>query len=146
MRRFCVNFCKRRGTGAFIRSLHRRSRERGRDSQSKCLRGLEVHSRFVFGRRLHRQIDRLCASQDAIDIGCRFLQHVDIVDPVGHEGAGCDEVAPRIDRRQAVACRKRNEEIAMGDDRGIWYHEEAAVGHSRNDSIDCSTPAASLLI
>ena len=60
-----------------------------------------------------------------------LLQHVDVVDPVGHEGAGCDEVAPRINRWQAVASRKRNEEIAMADDRGIRYREEAAVGYSR---------------
>ena len=61
--------------------------------------GLEVDHQLVLGRRLHRQVGRLGAAQDAIDIGRSLLQHVDIVNSVGHEPAGCDEEAPRIDRR-----------------------------------------------
>src|ERR1700681_4638514 len=42
-----------------------------------------------------------------------------------------DEIAPRVNRGQTVACCERDNEIAMGDDRGIRDDEEAAVGHSR---------------
>jgi hypothetical protein len=38
--------------------------QRWRNGEPKCLGGLEVDGRFVFGRRLHRQIDGLCTTQD----------------------------------------------------------------------------------
>src|ERR1700730_4459834 len=69
--------------------------------------------------------------QDAIDIRRRLLKYVDVVNSVGHEGAGGDEITPRVNRGQTVACCERDNEIAMGDDRGIRDDEEAAVGHSR---------------
>jgi hypothetical protein len=37
---------------------------------------------FELDRRLHRKIDGFCAAQDAIDIGSRLLEHVDVVDAV----------------------------------------------------------------
>jgi hypothetical protein len=32
--------------------------------------GLAVHDHLKFGRELHREVARLLAAQDAIDIGC----------------------------------------------------------------------------
>ena len=37
--------------------------------QGECLGGLAVHDHLELGRKLHREIARLLAAQDAIDIG-----------------------------------------------------------------------------
>ena len=45
--------------------------DRLRNRKPKRLGGLEVDNQFVLGRRLHRQVGRLFAFEDAIDIACR---------------------------------------------------------------------------
>src|SRR5262249_27383166 len=45
------------------------------------------------------------------------------------ECAGCDEIAPRIDRGQTVACRECNDEVAMGYDRGVGDKQETTIRH-----------------
>src|SRR2546421_7171400 len=51
-------------------------------------------------RSLHRQVGGFVAAQDAVDIGRRLPNRVDVVDPVGHETAGVDELTVDVDRRQ----------------------------------------------
>ena len=43
-----------------------------RHVEAERLRGLEIDHQLVFGRRLHRKVDRLLALQDAINIGMRW--------------------------------------------------------------------------
>src|SRR5437763_11808125 len=54
-----------------------------RHLEAERLGGLEVEHRLVFGRRLHRQVSRLLALEDAIDIAGRLPVSVDVVSPVG---------------------------------------------------------------
>ena len=51
-------------------------KERFRDRQTKCLRSFEVDDQFELGRELDRQIGRLLALEDAINIDCRSTVHV----------------------------------------------------------------------
>ena len=44
------------------------SEHRGRQVEAQRLRGLEVYHQLVLGRRLHRQVGRLLALEDAIDV------------------------------------------------------------------------------
>ena len=47
------------------------SENRVRYFDTERLRGLEVDHEFVFGGRLHRQVRRLLALEDAIDVASR---------------------------------------------------------------------------
>ena len=51
-----------------IRSPRRHGRARSVDFKAERLRGLEVDDQLVFGRKLNRQIARLFAPEDSIDI------------------------------------------------------------------------------
>src|SRR5262245_26974450 len=59
--------------------------ERWRNFQAECLGRLEIDHQFVLGWRLHRQVGRLFALQDAIDVGSRAPELVDEIRPVGDE-------------------------------------------------------------
>src|SRR5262245_7574083 len=43
-----------------------------RNFETESLRGLQVDRQLVLGRRLHRQVGRLFALEDAIDIGVKL--------------------------------------------------------------------------
>jgi hypothetical protein len=74
---------------------------RCRHFEAEGFRGLEVDYQLVLGRRLHRQVGRLLALEDAIDIAGRALVLVDLIRPVGGEATVRRVVAERIDVRQA---------------------------------------------
>jgi hypothetical protein len=50
-------------------------------------RGLEVEDQLELRWRLNRQFARLLASQDAIDIPCRSLPLLGLIDPIRHQAA-----------------------------------------------------------
>src|SRR5262252_7497772 len=50
--------------------------------EAKRLGGLEVHGHLEFHRKLHREIARLCAAQNAVDIGGGATKDVYRVDSV----------------------------------------------------------------
>src|SRR5262245_16972923 len=97
--------------------------------------GLEFDHRLVFHQRLHRHVSGFSSAQDTIDVGCRLAKNVGTLDPVRHQAAGRDEVTGRVDRRQAVSCRKCDDEIAMHDRRVIRHHEQAPFG-AQGDQLD----------
>ena len=49
--------------------------------QTERLGGLEVDHRLVLSRRLHRQVGRLLALEDAIDVAGRLPVLVDLIGP-----------------------------------------------------------------
>jgi hypothetical protein len=53
--------------------------QRGRHVKTERFGGLEIDHRFVLGRRLHRQVGRLLALEDAIDIVGRAAVLIDQV-------------------------------------------------------------------
>jgi hypothetical protein len=75
-----------------------RGEQRRLHRKAQCLGGLEVDHQLVFRRRLHRQIGRLLALENAIHIAGRAAELVDQVDPVGNEAPGCDVEADGVDR------------------------------------------------
>ena len=68
---------------------------RGRHIEAERLGGLEIDHQFVLGRRLHRQVGRLLALEDAVDIGGRAAILVNQIGPVRDQAAGGDEVTIR---------------------------------------------------
>src|SRR6266567_7777583 len=73
-----------------------------RHFKAEGLRGLEVDHQLVFGRRLHRQVRRLLALEDAIDVTGRAAVLGDNVRPVSDQPAVCDEDAIGVDRGQSM--------------------------------------------
>jgi hypothetical protein len=60
--------CQKRTSRHLFNHLVSASEERGRHWQAECLGGLEVDHQLILGRRLHRQVGRLLALEDAIDV------------------------------------------------------------------------------
>jgi hypothetical protein len=56
--------------------------------ETECLGGLAVHDHLELGRKLHREIARLIAAQDAIDIGGGATKVVYRVGLLGEQTAG----------------------------------------------------------
>src|SRR5262245_55825620 len=96
-------------------------------SEAKRLGSLEIDDQLVFGRRLHRKIGRLLASEDTIGIRRRTPVLIHDIRTVGDQAAKCDGRAGPIDSRDTVARRKRGNLRTMSDREGIWYDDQTTV-------------------
>ena len=85
----------------------------GGHGEAECLGGLEVDHQLEIGRQLDRQIGRLLAFEDAINIAGRATVLVEPIDPVGDQAAGGDIRAVGVGRGQFVPRRKSDDQIAM---------------------------------
>ena len=95
--------------------------------EAKRLRGLEIDDQLVLGRRLHRQVGRLLALEDAIDVAGRAAELVHEIIPVGDQATAGDEVASVIDRGQLMPGRKRDDQLAMTYRQRARRHYQAAI-------------------
>src|SRR5215471_16906571 len=68
----------------------------GRHVDAERLRGLEVDHEFVLGWRLHWQIGRLLAFEDAINIIGREPPFVELIDTVAQQSASLDVILVRV--------------------------------------------------
>jgi hypothetical protein len=85
--------------------LIRTRQDGGRHFEAERLRGLEVEYKFVPRRRLHRQIGRLLALKDAVDVAGGPPVLIDVIRPIGDQAASGDEGAFEVDRGQLVPGR-----------------------------------------
>ena len=108
-----TNGLMHRSEQSLIRSPRRRGRAAWAAREAERLRGLEIDHQFVLGRRLHRQVGRLLALEDAIDVAGRAAVLVDEIRPIGDQAAGGDEESFVVDRGQFVPGRQRDDQIAM---------------------------------
>src|SRR6516165_10563427 len=86
---------------------------RWRYRKAERLGGLAVHDHLEFCRQLYREIARLLAAQNAIDIGGGATKDVYRVDSVGEQAAFSGKVRFIIDRRYVVSGRRRYDRRAM---------------------------------
>jgi hypothetical protein len=84
-----------------------------RHIETQRLRGLEIDDQLVLRRRPHRQISRLLALEDAIDVGGGAVIFVQLIDPVGDQVARTGKIAEGVDCRQLVPSRQRGERPRM---------------------------------
>src|SRR5437016_2654519 len=67
--------------------------QRRRHVEAERLRGLKVDNEFILGRRLHRQICRFFALEDAIDVLRRAPEHIARIRPIADQAAVLDGIA-----------------------------------------------------
>jgi len=87
------------------------SEHRRRNCETKRLGRFEIDCQLVFGRRLHRQVARLLALEDAINIPSRASALVDHIGSDANQTAASNEVTERVHGRQLVASRERDDLI-----------------------------------
>src|SRR5262249_60992426 len=107
-------------------------------------RGLQVDNKLVLGRRLHRQIGRLFAFEDAIDVAGRAPELIDKIRPIGDQAAGVDEDTIVVDPRQLVAGRQVDDQVAMKPYPAAAGHDLAAnrsARKGRDSGMDLSDAA-----
>src|SRR6516225_11840294 len=88
-------------------------KERMWHSEAKRLGGLEVDHQLVFGRALHWKVVGLFALEDAIHVASSLPVLIDRVSSVRDEATFSDPGTERIDRRQSVSRRQRDDQIAI---------------------------------
>jgi hypothetical protein len=94
------------------------SEQRWRHVEPERPGGLEVDDEFVLGRRLHRQVGRLLAPKDAIDVTCREPGLLDLINAVGYEPAGGYEETKGINRGQTEGRLSPGERVTRARVRG----------------------------
>src|SRR6516162_2148018 len=94
--------------------------------KAKRLGGLEVHGHLELGRKLHREIARLLAAQDAINIGGGATPEVYPVGSVGEQTGVSRELKYPIDRRYVVSGHRRYDRRAMHKHEYIRHDDQAA--------------------
>src|SRR5215510_9324095 len=84
-----------------------------RHINAERFRGLEVDQQLELGRSLHRQVGRLLAFKDAVDVAGSAAELVEEIGPIGHKAAGVDEKAVPVNCWQFMAGRQREDKIAV---------------------------------
>src|SRR6266566_5832536 len=105
--------------------------QRRRDFEPERLCRLEIDRQFILDRRLHRQVGRLLALEDAIHVACRVPKLVDESRPIGDQAAANDEVACEVNRGQFVSGRQRDDQIAMNRRQSASRYDQAAIRGTR---------------
>src|SRR6266852_115385 len=100
--------------------------ERLRDREPERLGGLEVDDQLKLGWRLHRQIARLFAAQDAISIACRASHLLNLVGPVGHQAAVGGVVTIMVDCRETESPGYLDDWLTMSRGKSIGHHDQPA--------------------
>src|SRR5439155_16645189 len=102
-----------------------------RNFQAERPRGLAVDDKLEFRRRLYRQIARLVAPENAIDISCCLSEQSFEFDPISGKTALLRMASERIDGWQAIACRQCNDEFNIGRDRSRWQNNQSGARFAR---------------
>ena len=87
----------------------------GGTSRPSAFAVLRLIDQLVLGRCLHRQVGRLLALEDAIDVASRAPELIDLIRPIGHQTAGSGEGTLEVDGGQPVLRRKLDNQLAMNE-------------------------------
>ena len=82
-------------------------------------------------RRLHRQIARLGALENAVDIGGRAPVDIGQIATIGHQAAARGEVPIGVDGGQSMPRRKRDDQVAMVGGAHVRQDHQAAIRMAR---------------
>src|SRR3982750_1444037 len=91
----------------------RARQQRRRKLKIEGLGGLQVDDQFVLVRSLYREVRRLFALENAIDVAGCAPELVGDIRAIGDQAAAGDVVARGVNRGQSVTGRQRDDQIAM---------------------------------
>src|SRR5262249_38896147 len=103
----------------------------------------QIDHQLVLGRRLHRQVGRLLALEDAIDIAGRTPALVDEIRSVGNQAARVGKATFVVDCRQLVPGCERDDQVAMKRRDGLPVTISPLFGPLANAAMPCSIPLGS---
>src|SRR5215207_9174046 len=83
--------------------------EGGRDGEAERLGCLHVDHQLEFGGLLYRQIGRLGALEDLIDVAARAAKQIGYIGPVGRQSATFGGVSEEVVCRQMMPRRERDD-------------------------------------
>src|SRR5713226_4559923 len=98
-----------------------------RHVEAELLGGLEIDHQLELDRGLNGKLARLRALEDAIGIGRRAPKIVGLVSSVGQQAAEFSEETDRIDGREPIASRQRNDLYAMDIRKATRHHDKATI-------------------
>jgi hypothetical protein len=101
----------------------------------------KIDDQLVLSRRLDRQIARLRALEDAVDIVCRAPHLVDWIRTIGDQATSGRPEAKSVDRRQSIAGRQTDNQFAKSRFRHARCHDETAIRFA----CECCNGALDLL-
>src|SRR5262249_48377986 len=105
--------------------------QRRRDFEAERLGGFRIDHELEFDRCLDRQLGWPFAAENAVEIGPRAPDDVDLVGSIGYQATAHDRVTKYVDRRHAMAGRDCSDHIPMQCRKSIGGDEQAAVGLPR---------------
>src|SRR5262249_26373161 len=100
---------------------------------------LHIEHGLVFHRPLHGKVGRLLAPQDAVDIAGCEAKLFELIGGVRDQSAGRDEYAGGIDRRQTVARRETDDQLAVEARKTTRRDGQAGIsiaGNCRDATLD----------
>jgi hypothetical protein len=80
---------------------------------------------------LDREVGRISAPEDPVDVRCRLRVYADYVEKVGDQGATPWENLVGAEQRQTVTCCGGDDHIAMRDDEAVRQTDQAASRFAR---------------
>src|SRR5262249_60795927 len=86
---------------------------------------------LMLRRKLCRQVLRFCSPKDAIDVRRPLSEWIDRIWPVGDQASTRCVVAGAVNRRQTIACRQSDDEVAMPYSDSMRCDDKAVIGPRR---------------
>src|SRR5262249_40646114 len=105
--------------------------QRRRHGDAERVGGLEVDDELILGRRLHRQVGRFLALEDAIDVSCRASVLIDRISSIRNQAAAGDKTTLEENRRQLVPGRKGDDQSERRPRQRPPRHDQAAIRGAR---------------
>src|SRR5262249_33587304 len=86
---------------------------------------------LVLRGRLHRQVGRFLALEDAVDVAGCLPVLLDLIGSIRDQTTRSYEGTQEVERRQLVLRRKRDDQVAMKERQRAWRYNHAAIGSAR---------------
>src|SRR6516225_7658817 len=119
-------------------------KQRRRHLEAERFGGLEIDNQLEFVRLLHRQVGRLLASEDTVDIVCRSPEHVGRIRTVSDQTAAFGEMCVGIYGGQAMPSYPLDDQVTTNISEGVGNNDQAATLLSpkcRYNALDVSVVA-----